>query len=881
MYNIPSQVDDPGTTYAAAFTETMVLMKNEAWVVRRPYELSGALISSNASVGVLAGAQWTTYSTTSGAVNEQLPPVTALGKDHVTLAGGMVRVVATEPQTTVHFSEADPVKLRKPGQWYQRSVDTANAVYIRSDRPVAVVQVASGNYPVVVVIQPNRQFLDIRTTTVVPHLLLQTQALHIIAKASKLDNIRYDGILASTFPSKPALNTVFKVAYRAKTGTTPSQLVSDTGLDDAMAVYVTGTSATSAFLAPLAAQYETINPLRDCASTTNAEAGDTVDNDCDGMVDEDDCSTAGIDCRQTVSDGVKDVWGTEFAMPIPEHLGSLAQVNFTLAVTTVSTASVTVDFTKPGDPTESHSVTAATPYSLQFPASPSHALVGDRSSRFVRVTSTEEVSFTFQLYGVVGAGGAGGAMRVLPLDALGNEYYIVTVCMDLVCHFQVLGVYSNTELDVYLRLDPPDTSTVTFEGVTYTHGDVIHTTVQTDEGLQFKGTAGCDLTGTLVSASKPVAVFSISEFVDVSAMNLDKDHLLEQMPPVTSYGVEFFIKHAPERIEQTASLCQNSVFCDDEVFVVASQPNTTLQLANGEGLGTESVVEHLITSAGECHRFLLNKTSAQLVSDKPVLVVQVLKNLPSNFKAGMLVVNPWAQYSDRDVYAFQQQALNSDKVLVVYAVGEPAPAVTVDGTGRSYTTHVAGPLLNASYFTVTYNSAANSFCDVKTAGGSFGGFVDTLGFKEDITSLAFVLESNQLECLITKPVRGDGVDNDCDGAVDEEPCLIAEERDTDGDERFNEDCEALPEVTTQSDTTVSWSTEEFSTYTYDALSSSYDDNFVFEWFPGPLPVASSSMTSPVSASSHVTTSWSCITDHVTSSFSVSPAPSPSLVTSWS
>nr|KAG5707839.1 hypothetical protein BaRGS_015999 [Batillaria attramentaria] len=488
----------------------MVLMKNEAWVVRRPYELSGALISSNASVGVLAGAQWTTYSTTSGAVNEQLPPVTALGKDHVTLGG-------------------------------------------RHDRPVAVVQVASGNYPVVVVISRTASSL-----TSAPRLSSRTsfsrrKALHIIAKASKLDNIR-------------------------------------------------NKAQPSAFLAPLAAQYETINPLRDCASTTNAEAGDTVDNDCDGMVDEDDCSTAGIDCRQTVSDGVKDVWGTEFAMPIPEHLGSLAQVNFTLAVTTVSTASVIVGFTKPGDAT--------------FPANPSHALVGDRSSRVVRVTSTEEVSFTFQLYGVVGAGGAGGAMRVLPLDALGNEYYIVTVCMDLL------------------------------------------------------------------------------------------------------------------------SLCLTSLS----------------------------------------------------------LVVQVLKNLPSNFKAGMLVVNPWAQYSDRDVYAFQQQALNSDKVLVVYAVGEPAPAVTVD---------------------------ANSFCDVKTAGGSFGGFVDTLGFKEDITSLAFVLESNQLRPLILLYY--------CYFYCYYYYCyyyyyyyycyyyqltgFFFPLADTDGDERFNEDCEALPEVTTteQPDVTTTEQAEEVTT----------------------------------------------------------------------
>ena len=44
-------------------------------------------------------------------------------------------------------------------------------------------------------------------------------------------------------------------------------------------------------------------------------------------------------------------------------------------------------------------------------------------------------------------------------------------------------------------------------------------------------------------------------------------------------------------------------------------------------------------------------------------------------------------------------------------------------------------------------------------------------------------------CIETESVFGDGVDNDCDGLIDEELCT-AEHRgtDTDEDEKIDEDC---------------------------------------------------------------------------------------------
>ncbi|XP_025086774.1 uncharacterized protein LOC112559654 [Pomacea canaliculata] len=70
-----------------------------------------------------------------------------------------------------------------------------------------------------------------------------------------------------------------------------------------IAAYIQLQSPDGVVLSPLAAGFSIINILQDCNSTTPSEAGDTVDNDCDGKVDEDDCSgtPTGTDCKLTIS----------------------------------------------------------------------------------------------------------------------------------------------------------------------------------------------------------------------------------------------------------------------------------------------------------------------------------------------------------------------------------------------------------------------------------------------------------------------------------------------------------------------------------------------------------------------------------------------------
>ena len=181
--------DRPDVEYAPGVRETRVLMQYDAWVIQRPYELTGSVLVANASVGVLVGAAWTTCrGSTGGVVMEQLPRLTTVGREYVSLGVGTVRYVTTESRTTVHCAGSGPVLLERPGQWIQR-LASSGPVTIRADRPVVVVEFGGLRrspihrvFPFFVVVPPVAQYLDSGNSTVFPSRLEDGQSLVLITR---------------------------------------------------------------------------------------------------------------------------------------------------------------------------------------------------------------------------------------------------------------------------------------------------------------------------------------------------------------------------------------------------------------------------------------------------------------------------------------------------------------------------------------------------------------------------------------------------------------------------------------------------------------------------------------------------------------------------
>ena len=298
---------------------------------------------------------------------------------------------------------------------------------------------------------------------------------------------------------------------------------------------------------------------------------------------------------------------------------------------------------------------------------------------------------------------------------------------------QVASVHPNTSVSIYLKL--ADGGSVSFQGGTYSDGDTVRVELDQYQAAQLTCVDPCDMTGTLVSASRPVAVFSISSLVTLMGTFLGasgNDHFMEQLPPVESYGLDFIVTQQTARVS-TDNFCQMypTVKCDDLVWVVASEYNTTVLTANSS---TDVADSHHLALAGDSLSLPLRGPVMQVVADRPVLVAQVFKTLAHNDGA-LLVVPPLSQYYPQDLVLF---TTTNDKQLVVYTAVEPPPSsLTVDGVSYSWDTHIDGPLLNVSFAVVNFSSPTPLYTEVSVGvGEGVGGYISDTGNDETAVALS-------------------------------------------------------------------------------------------------------------------------------------------------
>lgn len=116
--------------------------------------------------------------------------------------------------------------------------------------------------------------------------------------------------------------------------------------------------------------------------------------------------------------------------------------------------------------------------------------------------------------------------------------------------------------------------------------------------------AGFDLTGTLVSTSKPTAVFSGHDCTNIGVGFCD--HLVEQMPPLEDLSTSYIVGEAFSPNGDGNNL----------VRVIATKPNTQVTV-NGEVVAT--------LNAQEVYNFVLSDNAAIIDTTQPVLIAQYLQ----------------------------------------------------------------------------------------------------------------------------------------------------------------------------------------------------------------------------------------------------------------
>ncbi|XP_038056066.1 uncharacterized protein LOC119728062 [Patiria miniata] len=218
----------------------------------------------------------------------------------------------------------------------------------------------------------------------------------------------------------------------------------------------------------------------------------------------------------------------------------------------------------------------------------------ERSQKVLEISASSDVSSYGLMYQYRTTDGFLG----IPTNNLGTQY-VVTTSRPLGARrsqFAVLGTEDSTLVQVILR------GAVTFEGQSYSPGDVLRFTVNNLEAVQIQGRRSEDLTGSIIQSDKPVAVFSGNECTNHAGSYCDM--VTEQLVPVKSWG---------QRHIYTAARSD-----DDNIYrIVAYFSETNLTIPG---------LEHQSLEPGEFWEGRLSG-SGLVTSSKPALMMQHLASI--------------------------------------------------------------------------------------------------------------------------------------------------------------------------------------------------------------------------------------------------------------
>jgi RHS repeat-associated protein len=306
--------------------------------------------------------------------------------------------------------------------------------------------------------------------------------------------------------------------------------------------------------------------------------------------------------------GTRSSKGSEFWLMFQEALGSTPSVFITSEVNSTGTVSAPgVNFS------QNFSIAAGQITSVTLPAS-ILATGSENIQNFgVHIVADHEVT----VYGLNLETFATDAYLGLPVTALGKEYINAT--------YKNVNIVNGTEFGI---VAPYDSTTVTVTpsqttggrtgGVPYSF--VLHR----GKTYQLRNTTSpADLTGSIITADKPIAVFGAHQCGNVQGTFCN--HLVEQLPSTDTWGTHFV----------TIPLATRK---NGDTFRIIAQHDGTTIFINGQ--------EAARVDRGGFYETLIAKSS-YIVSDQPVLVVQYSNGTSFDGVTAdpfMIVVPPIEQY---------------------------------------------------------------------------------------------------------------------------------------------------------------------------------------------------------------------------------------------
>jgi hypothetical protein len=208
----------------------------------------------------------------------------------------------------------------------------------------------------------------------------------------------------------------------------------------------------------------------------------------------------------------------------------------------------------------------------------------------------------------------------LPVNVLGTVYRVMCYDMSegLMSQFAIVATENNTEVVII-----PSVNTKTHPAgvpfkINLNSGEVYQVAARYERGKT------CDLTGSIIKSNKKISVFSGHQCAYVPSTIMACNHLVEQMPPVPSWGKHFYLGILKTRSNYTFRVLANEN--DTRVFIDAK----LIRILNA-GEYWDSTVSNNI----------------QLTASKPILVAQYSQGFKNGDLIGdpmMILVSPTQQF---------------------------------------------------------------------------------------------------------------------------------------------------------------------------------------------------------------------------------------------
>lgn len=299
------------------------------------------------------------------------------------------------------------------------------------------------------------------------------------------------------------------------------------------------------------------------------------------------------------------------------------------------------------------------------------------SPRHFRIQAENDVA----VYALNQAEKTSDATLVLPITALGNEYYVMAYKSDgVLVNNTVSGSYTPSQFVVVATEDNTDVTVETTAPTTETGLQAKRFTLNRGQSYLFQAefsrtNLNYDLTGSRVRSNRPVAVFGGHQRatipVELRGQLTSRDHLFEQMMPLSVWGKSYIVTPFAQP--------RSAISLGDDLFrVVASEDNTTV-LFNGRAITTlnrGAVYESPLTTAG------------LLTANKKVMVA-LFKQTSTIVSDGqpprigdpfMMIIPPRRQYLNK--YRFQNcQVVDTyeEQYITIVTTKNNIPTLRLDG----------------------------------------------------------------------------------------------------------------------------------------------------------------------------------------------------------